>query len=65
MEKHIAKKKPELEPPLDKQKVRKMMKNLNQPEPRLESNYDRTIHKSTEAAKLRLKSSSASGKSVP
>jgi hypothetical protein len=48
-------------PPLDP-KVIKMLKTLYQPEPRLISDYDRTILKSHNAAK-RL--SSASGKSVP
>jgi hypothetical protein len=56
MENYFAKKKPEPEPPLDKIKVMKMMKNLYQPEPRLSSNYDRSIRKSTEATKLRSKS---------
>jgi hypothetical protein len=63
MEKHFAKKKPE--PPLDKEKVIKMLKTLHQPEPRLSSNYDRSILKSNEAAKVRSRSSSESGKSVP
>jgi hypothetical protein len=45
------------QPPLDP-KVLKMLKNLHQPEPRLASDYDRTILKSDAAKRSK-------GKSVP
>ena len=41
-----------------------MLKNLEQPPPRLSSDYERSIRKSHEANKERSKSSSASRKSV-
>jgi hypothetical protein len=69
MEKQFAKKKPEHEAPIAKEKLMKIMKNLHQPEPRFESNYDRSVRKSTEASKEKLKKSSSasrkSGKLVP
>ena len=42
----------------------KTLKYLHQPEPSLSSNYDRSIRKSTEAAKERSKRSKAKGKPV-
>jgi hypothetical protein len=58
----FAKKKPEL--PLDPEKVQKMLKTLHQPEPRLSSDYDRSILKSHNITKVQSGSSNASGKSV-
>ena len=48
----------------ERAQVQKMLKKLHQPEPRLSSDYDRSILKSHDA-KVRSMSSSASGKSVP
>jgi hypothetical protein len=42
-----------------------MLKTLHQPEPRLSSDYDRSILKSHNATKMRSRSSSASEKLVP
>jgi hypothetical protein len=63
---NLKKKQPEQveQPALDLEKVRKMLRTLHQPQPRLSSDYDRSIIKSHNAAK-RLRSSSASGKLVP
>jgi hypothetical protein len=44
--------------------VQKMLKTLHQPEPRLSSDYDRSILKSYNIAKVRSRFSSASEKSV-
>jgi hypothetical protein len=60
---NLKKKQPE-QPAPDPKKVRKMMRTLYQPEPRLSSDYDRSILKSHDATK-RSTSSSASRKSVP
>jgi hypothetical protein len=67
MEKNFGKKKPEPkpQPPIPKEKLMKTIKNLYQPEPNLSSDYDRSVRKSNESAKLRSKSSKAKGKSVP
>jgi hypothetical protein len=43
----------------------KTLKNVYQPEPRLSSNYYRSIRKSTKAAKVRSRSSKEKGKPVP
>jgi hypothetical protein len=60
---NLKKKQPE-QPTLDPEKVRKMLRALHQPKPRLSSDYERSILKSHNTAK-RSRSSSASGKSVP
>ncbi|KAK1626000.1 hypothetical protein QYE76_000315 [Lolium multiflorum] len=44
---------PEPEPAISKEKKLKLLKNLHQPEPRLSSNYDRSIRKSNVVAKER------------
>ena len=50
--------------PEDLARVNKMLKAFEQPPPRLTPDYDRSILKSAKAKEQRLKSSSASGKSV-
>jgi hypothetical protein len=60
----FAKKKPE-PPALDPKKVQKMLKTLHQPEPRLSSDYERSILKSYNTTKVRSRGSSASEKLVP
>ena len=49
----------------ERAQLQKMLMNLHQAEPRLSSDYDRSIRKSHKANKERSKSRSASGKSVP
>ena len=65
----FARKKLERHPPkqyIDPEKVDRMLKSLHQPEPRLRSDYDRSIIKSTEATEWAKDSTGAtSRRTVP
>ena len=50
---------------IDPEKVDRMLKSLHQPEPRLRSDYDRSIIKSTEAMGRAKDSSATSRRTVP
>ena len=64
----FARKKLERHPPkqyIDPEKVDRMLKSLHEPEPRLRSDYDQSIIKSTEAMGWAKDSSATSRRTVP